>query len=178
MKKSELSIDHIQRINLAVEKGLGIQDWELVSLLNGGLTGIPVYRINVDGQSYAIKLENVADKNFDLIRNYQIIETVSKQGISPPVYLTDAQQGIILMQYIEPAIRLDASPFWINEFASMIRKLHDNNSFSQCNSVVEIFDDLYLQLPPEYVQKSIIEKSIQELNKIKKILFNPNDIRS
>ena len=89
---------------------MGAKDWEPISLLSGGLTGVPVYRINVENKSYAIKLENVDDKNFDLVRSYQIIEIVSKQGISPLVYFTDAKQGIILMKYIEAKPRPEASP--------------------------------------------------------------------
>ena len=56
MKKSELLIEHIEKINLAVERGLGAKEWELISLLSGGLTGVPVYKIEV-GKAYAIKLE-------------------------------------------------------------------------------------------------------------------------
>jgi len=178
MKKSELAIEHIEKINFAVRQGLGIQDWEPISLLSGGLTGIPVYRIEVENKSYAIKLEDVNDQNFDLVRNYQIIEIVSKQGISPEVYFTNAQRGIILMKYIDQKPRPEASPLWMKEFAAIIRKLHDNNSFSNWKSVIEILDYFYQKLPSEYMQKSNIKKCMQEMNRMENIIFDKNDIRA
>src|SRR6478609_698710 len=99
MNKLELASEQIERINFAVKKGLNTHDWEYISLLSGGLTGVPVLKIKAENKSYVIKLEDVNDENFDLVRNYKIVETVSKQGISPKVYLTDPSKGLILMDY-------------------------------------------------------------------------------
>lgn len=178
MKKSELPIEHIEKINFAIQKGLGAKDWEPINLLSGGLTGVPVYRIAVENKSYAIKLENVNDKDFDLARSYKIIEMVSKQGISPLVYFTDAKQGIILMKYIESKPQPKDSLVAMKRFAGFIRNLHKKNSFSKWKSVVEILELVYQRLPSEYRQKNIIKKCMQEIKKIENILFDPNDIRS
>lgn len=177
MNKSDLLIEHIEQINFAVQQGLNAKDWEAVCLLSGGLTGVPVFKINVQGKSYAIKLENINDKNFDLVRNYEIVATVSKQSISPKVYFTDAQRGILLMEYIEPKTHPEASPLWMKKFAAVIRKLHDNNTFSKWKSVREILDHFYQKLPSEYRQNSIITKCMQTLNRMENILFDQNDIR-
>lgn len=178
MKKIELPSEHVNKINFAVKEGLGIQDWEPISLLSGGLTGIPVYRIEVDNKSYAIKLENVNDKNFDLVRNYKIIESVSQQGISPLVYFTDAEHGIILMKYIESKPRPENASIAVQKLAGLIRNLHDKNSFSKWKSVLEILDYFYQQLPAECKQKIITKKCMQEIKKLENILFDPKDIRS
>lgn len=178
MKKLELPIAHIKRIDVAIKNGLGVQSWEVISLLSGGLTGIPVYQIKAENKLYAIKLEDVEDKNFDLIRSYQIIEAASQQGISPHVYFTDAEQGIILMQYIESKPRPEASLLWMKKFAAVIRKLHDNNSFSQWKSVLEILEHFYQKLPTKFTRNLLIQKCRQEIDRMEKILFDSRDIRS
>ncbi len=178
MKKSKLPINHLKRIDFAVNTGLGIQDWQAISLLSGGLTGIPVYKIEAENKYFAIKLEDVNDKNFDLVRNYQIIETAAKQGISPSIYFTDAQHGIILMKYIESKPRPEASPMSIKQFAGVIRKLHDSEMFSQWKSVTDVLDYFYQKLPTEFMQNKLINKCMQEIKIIEPILFDPKDIRS
>ncbi len=178
MKKSELSIEHIEKINFAVQKGLSAKDWEPINLLSGGLTGVPVYRIEVKNKSYAIKLENIADKNFDLVRSYKIIEMVSKQGISPTVYFTHAERGIILMEYIEQKPLPEATPVMMQKLAGVLRKLHEKNSFPKWKTVVEVLDYFYQQLPAEYMQKKLIKKCMKQTKKIEKYLFDQNDIRS
>jgi thiamine kinase-like enzyme len=178
MKKSELPIEHIEKISLAVEKGLSENDWELISILSGGLTGVPVYKIEVDKKYYAIKLEDVNDKRFDLFRNYQIIEMVSKQGISPFVYFANAERGIILMDHVEVKPRPEASPESIKKIADVIRNLHEKNAFPNWKSVTEILNDIYQTFPENYRQNNIIKKCVQEVKMMENILFDEADIRS
>ena len=178
MKKSELPISHIEKIDFAVKNGLGVKEWEPVNLLSGGLTGVPVYKIVVENKSYVIKLENINDKDFDLDRNYQIIEMVSKQGISPLIHFLDAKRGIILMQYVDAKPRPEASPITIAKFANTIRKLHASNSFSKWKTVAEVLDGIYQAFPEEYKQTAIIKKSMEEIKKMEKILFDKKDIKS
>lgn len=178
MNKSELLNEHIEKINLAVEKGLGEKNWAIISLLSGGLTGVPVYKIEVKTKFYAIKLENVNDERFDLIRSYQIIETVSKQGISPFVYFANPDHGIILMDYIESKPRPEATPESIQNIAELIRKLHHNNAFSKWKSVIEILYETYSAVPDQYRKSNLIDKSMSEIKKIQQILFDEADVRA
>lgn len=178
MKKSELPIEYLERIDFAVKNGLATQDWSPICLLSGGLTGIPVYRIEVENKSYAVKLENVFDKNFDLVRNYQIIENVSSQGISPEVYFLDAQHGIILMKYIEQKARPEASPLWMKKFSGLLRNLHNNNNFSEWKTVAEVLDYFYKSLPIEYAQNNIIIECLLAVKNMETILFDSDDIRA
>lgn len=178
MKKNDLPTKHIDKINFAIRKGLGMSNWELVNLLSGGLTGIPVYRITVENKSYVVKLEDINDKDFDLQRSYKILETVSKQGIAPPVYFTDANQGIVLMKYIESKPRPEAQPETIQKFSDLIRELHEQNSFPKWKSVIEILELAYQRLTPEYKNSNLIKRSMEETNKMTNVLFDPKDIRS
>lgn len=127
--------EHRNKINDAVSNGLDANDWEYIAQLSGGLTGIPVYKIKVDDKLYVIKLESTEDKEFDLVRNYEIIHKVSAQEICPKVYLADSKQGILLMEYIDPK-RAEPTPENIKHFASQIKKLHDGNSFAPWKSVI------------------------------------------
>lgn len=178
MNKSELPIEHLEKIDFAVENGLKTKHWELISLLGGGLTGVPVYKIAVKKKAYAIKLEIVDDNRFDLVRNYKIVKTVSNLGISPSVYLIDAERGIILMNYVEAKPRSEASFTSIQKFADLIRKLHEINLFPNWKSVMEILHEIHSTFPEEYRQKNILKKCLQIVKYMENILFDESDIRS
>lgn len=178
MNKSELNQEDIDRINYAVWQGLKMQAWELVGMFSGGLTGAPVIKIRVKELAYVIKLEKFNDENFDLIRNYQIVETVSLQGISPKVYFTNADKGIVLMQYIENRPRPAASLLSAAKMAALIRRLHNEKLFPQWKSISDISNHFYRQLPLEYQQTSIVRQGVQVLTKLGKIIFDPSDVRS
>jgi thiamine kinase-like enzyme len=178
MKKSGLSIENREKINFAVKIGLNTNDWRLIAPLGAGLTGVPVYKIEVGKKAYAIKLEDVDDTYFDLVRNYKIIDQVSQKGISPKVHFADAERGIVLMDYIEAKPRLEASSESILKFAKIIRKLHEENLFPGWKSVIAIIDEISQALPEEYRQKDIIRTCLQEVRKMENILFDESDIRS
>ena len=178
MKKHELPIEHIEKINLAVEKGLGTAHWEFVNLLSGGLTGVPVYKIEVENKSYAIKLENVNDKNFDLVRSYKIIEIASKKNVSPTVYFTDFERGIILMKYIEAKARPEDPLVSIKKLTTAIRNIHEYILFPEWKSVIEILEFFYKKLHHEYTEKNIVKKCMRSIKTMGPVLFDPKDIRS
>lgn len=178
MKKSELSGEHLQKINDAVMRGLGANNWEPIQRMNMGLSGMPVYQIAVEENSYIIKLEPVGDKNFDLERNFKILETVSQQGISPSVYFTDALSGIILMEHITSKPRPEVSAVGLQKIAGMIRRLHDKNTFPTWKSIVELSEVLYQKLPVIYRQQNLIQHCRQTIQALETVLFDPNDIKA
>lgn len=176
MKKSDLTSDQQDRIHYAVQKGFGIQDWEPISVLSGASEAF-VYKININKIPYVIKLDNINDKKFDLVRCYALLENVSKQGIAPPVYFTDAAHGVVLMKYIDAKPRPQGTVESIKQFAGFIRKLHDGPSFSPWRSIYQILDYLYQQLTPDYQQSGFIQNCIQQALELKSVLSDPADIR-
>ena len=177
MKKSDIIQPNLDRIQHAFQQ-LGIEEWEPTSALNGGLTDAPVYKIKANNTMYAIKLESPDDNNFDLKRNYQIVENVSKAGISPPVVFTDPKRGIILMKCIESRMQpATATPF-LEKLAGLARKLHQMERFSEWKSLREIVDFSVNKLPPDYLKSTYIHACLQEIEKLEKIIFLESDIRS
>lgn len=177
MKKPEIRLEHRNLITFAVQQGLGTTNWKLISLLSGGLSGVPIYKIEVNKDFYAIKLDNINDKNFDLVRCYLILEAVAKQGISPPVYFSDASRGIILMKYIDAKPRPQPSSESIRGFATVIRQLHDGCSFQHWKSVVEILNHFYQKLSPDYQKVVIVQQCMQEITNLEKYVTDPADVR-
>ena len=177
MKKSNLTIAQQSRISFAVQQGLMTADWEYVSLLSGGLSGVPVCKISVNQKFYVVKLDELSDTNFNLVRNYALLEHVSKQGIAPPVYFTDAEHGVILMKYIDVKPRPPATLESVKQFAYLLRKLHDGTSFSPWKSKFEILDYFYQQLTPEHQASSLIKTGIREVKRLHTYLSDPADMR-
>ena len=178
MNKFDIDRKDIERIDFAVRQGLNVAVWEPVSLLAGGLTGALVIKIRVLKEMYVVKLEKTDDENFDLARNYQIVERVSLQGISPKVYFLDATKGVLLMQNIQSQPRPAATLNSIEKMASLIRRLHSENTFPGWKSVSNILLHLYQQFPIEYQQAELVEKCVQQLPQLEKAAFDPMDMRA
>jgi len=177
MKKSDLTDDQQSRISFAVQQCFNTTDWELMNILSGA-SGSFVYKINIHKKPYVIKLDNIDDKNFDLIRCYDLLENVSRQGITPQVYFTDAARGVVLMKYIETKPFSHSELKSVKQFASFIRKLHDGPLFSQWKSIFKILDYLYQQLTSDYQESEYIQKNIQEASRLQADLSDPADLRS
>lgn len=177
MKKTDIIEDNRNRIGFAVEHGLGEKKWELAGILSG-MSGAVIYKIQVLDKFYVVKLEKFDDPNFNLVRNYEILATMSKEKLSPNVFFTDAQKGVVLMEFIDSSSRPEVSLASIEKFATLIRKVHDQKLFSNWMSVTQIVDHFYRQLTSDYQRATIVEKCTQELKTMEKIIFDPADIRS
>jgi thiamine kinase-like enzyme len=178
MNKQAIPAEHVNYINSAVQSGLNTDSWEIMSILSGGLTGDPVYKISVLNKQYVVKFENAHDENFDLHRNYTILKVVSEHGLSPGIYFTDPDHGVILMDYIEHKPQLQNPSIAIQQLTNVIRKLHSMTLFPKWKSVTEILLSIYQKFPVEYKQNELIEYCMDKIDDIEKILFDKIDIRS
>lgn len=177
MKKIEFPVEEKSRIDFAVQQSFGISHWKFVSVLNNGLSGASVYKINIKNRPYVIKLDDISDKMFDLNRVYVILEKAALRDIAPPVYFTDTKQGVVLMKYIDAKPFPEVTPDSARQLASFFRQLHDAPSFSTWKSNFEKLDYLYQQLPTDYQQSSLVQQGISKAAYLKIHLSDPADIR-
>ncbi len=177
MNKSELKSDHLQRMSDAIQAGLHTQQWELVSLMTGGMSDASIYKIIVNNKEYAIKLDNIERKKFNLSRCYHNLKIVSDAGIAPQVNYTNAEAGVVIMAFIKPV------PFQVNDdkfmkaFAGTVRQLHELKNFQSEMSLLDMFNFLSSKISAEIKQEKIVNDCIQYINKIKEIILDPNDVK-
>lgn len=177
MQKIILSNENKYRIQLAMQKLHGNKAYKVIQLLSGGLSGVPIYKIEIDNQFYAIKLDNIYDENVDLKRCYAILNMVSQENLAPFVYYTDADHGIIVMEYIDSKPRPPASPQSQQQLAELIHKLHHGNSFPKWKSVIEILNYFYEKLSSSYKENYIIKQCMNEISILERYAFDEADTK-
>jgi thiamine kinase-like enzyme len=173
----EVSDGHGSRINSAIKNGIPHKNWKLKKLLHGGLSGACTYLVSIDDKPYVIKLEKLDMKEIDLPRYCEVIKIASDQLCCPKVYFADAELGVILMDYIDSKPLPLREDEYIKKFAKLIKDLHDGPHFPKWINVFDILDYFYQKLPPEYKEMNIMKACILELEKLRKELSDPADIR-
>lgn len=173
MQNSRLSEDHKSKIAEAVTSGLDASEWELVSVLKGGLSGAVVYQIKVSDNFFAIKIEA---EDAELLRTKQIMQIASEAGVCPKIYYADAENRVILMAYIKP-VMAEKSLENVNKLLAQVRKLHQQEITEPWKSVSDVLRENYQHLPSSYKDISIVQECWNKLSEIQSILFSDQDVR-
>lgn len=177
MKKSELKQDHLQRINSAVMQGLHQEDWQVDKLLQG-MSDAFIYKIKVDNNEYAIKLDNIESRKFNLGRSYHNLHIASEAGIAPPVIYTNAESGVVLMKFIHGTALPLSSQAIMQQFAVTLRKLHDGSPFQSEMTLLDMLNFLYQKIPASLKeQHKLITECRMEAIRLNEILSDPLDVK-
>jgi predicted Ser/Thr protein kinase len=173
-----LNEEHRNRINFAIQQGVGAKPWQFLSILGGGWTGACVYKIVVNDVVYVIKLDDTSNAAYNVVPGYTVLNEVSQRGISPHIYFANATYGVTLMEYIDSKAR----PLKITEstqpLASMLRNLHQCQPFPTGGSIYTILADFFHKLPDDYQHSSFIQERMNEANYIQQRTFDEQDIKS
>jgi thiamine kinase-like enzyme len=81
------------------QKALTLQGPITVTVLKGGISGAPLFKVTADAQKYVIRFLNhkPLEKRRDEIANFTIAST-AKYG--PHLYYANADEGVVIMEYL------------------------------------------------------------------------------
>jgi thiamine kinase-like enzyme len=175
--KNDAPNDHIQRIDSAIQESFGNTEWCLIMLLHGGLSGANTYLIEVKDKRYAIKLERMSDQEINFQRYFTVIDIASQEDLSPHLHYSNADNGVILMQYIDSKPHPQVTPDSIQKMAALLKKLHDGKQFPCWKSIFEIRDHFFQKLTIEYQQSQYIQQCMQESMRLQSYLSDPLDTK-
>jgi thiamine kinase-like enzyme len=116
-----------------------------ISLLGGGLSASPVFKIIVDAQPYVLKLDNTS---YDLTGAYKNMEMASKAGIAPQLLYLDLKDGVTITPFIEnkPLRAVFPTPeALLSGLAQTIRSIHAMPPIPTQNSLKHIIASLIQQ---------------------------------
>lgn len=116
-----------------------------ISLLAGGLSASPVYKIVVDAQPYVLKLDNTS---YDLTGAYKNMEMAAKAGIAPRLFYMDIKDGVTITPFIEnkPLRAVFHTPeALLSGLAETIRSIHAMPPIPTQNSLQHIVASLIQQ---------------------------------
>jgi hypothetical protein len=122
-----------------------------IELLAGGLSASAVYKLTLNGQQYALKLDSpatpLADNN--TTNPFECMEIAANAGIAPPLYYIDKENALSITGFIEkkPLRTAFASPDQLlTELATTLRSIHGMPLFSKKGSLSDTVEGLIREI--------------------------------
>jgi thiamine kinase-like enzyme len=113
-------------VSRALNKAFGVDEYDDITLLTGGLSPALVYRITVKGRPYMLRLIMREDQFADPARLFAIMNTAGEAGISPQIRFASVEDKILITDFVEAKPYPDDMAVRI---AGTIRKLHTLKDF-------------------------------------------------
>lgn len=115
-----------------------------ITPLKGGLSGLSIYKIDMDNKSYVVRLlakRSIADR----VREIQAQTIASQQGWGPKVYVSNEEQGWIIMEYLKPETVTFLSRIGTALYKKLgycLRMVHNGPSFLEGKTALAEIDEL------------------------------------
>lgn len=122
---------------------------EEISLLTGGLSASPVYKIIVNTQPYVLKLDTTEGIPNPIAESYTTMEIAANADIAPPICYQNIEDAISITRFIEsqPLRAVFTSPdILLRELAKTIRSIHDMPPIPKENSLFNTVEGLIQQI--------------------------------
>lgn len=134
----------------AVERGLaaafGATPLDTISPVGGGLSGAGVYRIEIGGDAYLLRIQDVRDGIRDPARGHACMRIAAQAGLTPRVHYACADDGVAITDFVvqrpPPRDPVAARAELIPQLAQAIRALHDAPAFPPLIDYLDGLDGL------------------------------------
>lgn len=109
--------------------------------LTGGFSSPGIYRALINGKPYVLRLSHPKRTFKDEQRTISCIELSAKMRLSPKLYYASAEDGIVIMDYIEPKLlswKELTDHKILKELALTLQKLHGGCQFPEFVTVFDV----------------------------------------
>lgn len=165
------------RIDKAVLIGLNAKEWRMKKKLAGGYSQSEVCLIEVNDQQYVIKLDDISQQQSVLNRSYAAHAIAAEKKLAPKIFYANAEEGVVLMEYIENQALPKQSLQLVKEIAAVISQLHAGPEFPEWISPLTIAQYVSAQMPSTLKDKNVIKTALGMLPSFEKMLNDPADMR-
>jgi thiamine kinase-like enzyme len=161
----------MSQFQLALIQTTGSDQVDQVTELLGGLSTSHLYRISTAGKEYVLRLLDDKSDRSEVENHFSMHRLAAEAGIAPEICYESANDGILLMKFIEnrPLTLEDRmNPSTYMSLAKLVRKVHELPAFSKSE---DIFERIYKSA--ESLKESIpntVEGVISKLDVIRNIL--------
>lgn len=133
--------ERIAAVESALQAVFHTNDISDLTLLSGGLSGSAVYRFELQGKSYTLKLTPPVDESDET--NLALQQAVTA-GIAPALYYNNQSKGIMISDFIvpQPANAVFSPEQFISKLAITIKAIHQIPYEGSSMSVFEKVDEL------------------------------------
>ncbi|MCW5849618.1 MAG: phosphotransferase [Anaerolineae bacterium] len=125
----------------ALSAAFGVQDFDDIRLLTGGLSPSLVFRMIVRGQPYLLRVIVRRQAVYDPTREFACMKLASEAGIAPRIWYANVEDMVLITDFVE------AKPFpddMALRLAPTIRRLHSLPHFPtpQMGNYLDVMDGL------------------------------------
>ena len=113
-------------VKRALVETFGVEDFDAISLLTGGMSPALVYRMVVQGKPYLLRLSMRTDAYADPTRQFAVMKTAADAGIAPRIWYTSVEDKLQITDFVQ------AQPYpddFALRIAPVLRTLHSLPDF-------------------------------------------------
>ena len=121
--------DRRPAIDRALLAAFGSTTLDAVSPVSGGLSGAGVYRLEMGGTAYLLRLDGPRDGMRDPARSQACMKIAAEAGLAPRVLHADAQAGVAITDFVIARAPTVSRSELIAQLGQTIRALHDTPAF-------------------------------------------------
>jgi len=139
------------------------KDVQSIAPLLGGFSGAFLYKATINNKAYVVRRSSDHFGAEGLKQEFQLSKLASDLGISPKVYYTNIETGIIVTEFIEHQLPKDHDPRplrknkkWLKDIIKLIKKIQnmDIRELNMGNAgTYKIFDKAYTQIPKNFLDR-------------------------
>src|SRR5687768_13233919 len=88
-------------VERALVEAFGVNQYEDIRLLTGGLSTALVYRIVVKGSPYLLRLTTRTDAMFDPTPQFAYMAAAAEAGIAPRIWYKSVEDRVLISDFVE-----------------------------------------------------------------------------
>jgi thiamine kinase-like enzyme len=114
---------------------------ERFQLLPGGYSSPGIYKVDVNDKPYVIRLSHPGWKPQEEQRAMSCIKISAERKLSPKVYYASSEDGIVIMDYIDPKLlswEELTDPNHLTMLALTVKKIHEGPKFPESISIFDV----------------------------------------
>lgn len=167
------------------------QDQFPIEKVGGGLSGAKIYKVTIKNKEYLVRYTSGIFGKKEIVQEFSIQQEMGFRGVSPNVFYSNPERGIVAMEYISNKLAQGRNPDILNniphatsKLVALIKSVHETKILNTQLSYRKALDYIRYsinQLPNDFLDK----EDVQLLKRITTIeyptdncVITHNDFRS
>ena len=171
----QFSVEKDKDVVNAIKEVFGSDFPDLFKPLLGGFSSPGVYKISINGSSYALRLSNKKRAYIDQQRTINCMRIGAEEDLAPKIFYANEKDGIFITKFIDSkhlSLNKKSQKNVLVDLALTVRKLHNGKSFPEFLSIFSVRKKFEHSITT--YKSYIINAVSRELSKIEAILTKHN----
>lgn len=160
----DMPIEHERVMSSALSEVFNTTQAESVERLLKGMSSPGLYKISVEGNAYVVRFCNTKRSLEDKQRELDAMLSASKRGLAPKVIYSNLEDGLIIMDYIDPIPTNPFSKDSLRLLGTGIRQIHEGPTFGRSASIFDVLK--YFESLMSGSKPSVVIKASELLNEL------------